>query len=83
VIDGMPGVAPGQNVTFFSETISSFGLGLFSSNVTALVYHNGTLVAQVPLVPAPESIQYGVFDLFGLKEANFTIPSNFTQGYIK
>ncbi|EHP68046.1 putative protease [Metallosphaera yellowstonensis MK1] len=80
VIDGMPGVAPGQNVTFFSATISSFGLGLFSSNVTALVYHNGTLVAQVPLVPAPESIQYGVFYLFGLKEANFTIPSNFTQG---
>lgn len=82
-ISGMPGVSPGENVTFFAETISSFGLGLFSSNVTAYVYQGNRLVAQVPMISAPDTAQYGVFILFGLKEANFTIPSNFTPGVYK
>ncbi|MCG3108295.1 hypothetical protein L3N51_00576 [Metallosphaera sp. J1] len=80
IITGLPGVAPGENVTFFAETISSFGLGLFTSNVTAYVYQGDKLVAQVPMVSAPDTVQYGIFLLFGLKEANFTVPYNFTPG---
>ncbi|QKQ99105.1 S8 family serine peptidase [Metallosphaera tengchongensis] len=83
VIDGYPGASPGENVTFFAEVFTSFGLGLFTTNVTALVYHNTTLVAEVPMVSAPEVTQFGVFSLFGLKEANFTIPGNFTPGIYK
>ncbi|WP_252896843.1 S53 family peptidase [Metallosphaera hakonensis] len=77
---GYPGSSLGSNVTFFAETISSFGLGLFSSNVTAYIYHGKELVGQVPLISAPEAVQFGIFSLFGVKEANFTIPYNFTPG---
>lgn len=81
--DGFPGVANGENVSLFAEVIDTFGLGLFSSNVTAYIYQGDKLVAQVPMVSAPDVVQYGVFNLFGLKEANFTIPYNFTPGLYK
>jgi subtilase family serine protease len=80
--DAVPSVSPGQPVTFLAAPSTSESTGTFTSNVTADIYtFGGALVASVRLQPAPNVIQFGVFDFFYYQQANFTIPANLTQGF--
>lgn len=80
--DAIPSASPGQQVTFLAQTTTASGTGAFSSNVTAKVFSlSGSLMATVPLAPAPNTVQFGVYNFFGLQQANFTIPSSFTPGF--
>ncbi|BCU69373.1 protease pro-enzyme activation domain-containing protein [Stygiolobus caldivivus] len=80
--DGFPSITPGENVTIISFTYDQSGLGIFTSNVTAYVYSpDGKLIGAVNLTPATEITQFGVYNLFGYHEGNFTIPSNASSGF--
>ncbi|QIJ32833.1 peptidase S53 [Acidianus brierleyi] len=80
--DGMPSANVGQNITLLAFTYDQAGLGLFTSNVTAFVYNpQNQLVATIPMSLAPDITEFGIYNLFGYHEANFTIPSNFTPGF--
>jgi len=81
VISGFPSASVGQNITIVAFTASPFLDGIFSANVTAYIYKDGKLVAELPLVRAPNKVLYGVFNLFYGYYNNFTIPSNFTPGF--
>ena len=82
--DAIPSASPGQLVTLLAETELTAGTGLFTSNATAKIYSlSGTLMSSVDLKPAPDTTQFGVFNFFKYQQANFTIPSNFTQGFYR
>jgi len=82
IIQAIPSASPGETVTLATQTLNaSFG-GVFTSNLSAEFYNEkGALVAKVELKPAPNSVQYGLFNFFFGQEANFTIPQNFTSGF--
>ncbi|TRM85199.1 peptidase S53, partial [Sulfolobus sp. E3] len=80
--DGLPAASPGENVTFIDLVETIEFTGLFTSNVNAFVYNpSGKLVGEVHLIPAPDTIQFGVYLLFLLYEGNFTVPNNATPGF--
>jgi len=82
--DGFSSVSPGQNITILSLTFDQNGLAIFTSNVTAFIYSpQGKLIASIPMKLAPDATQFGIFNLFGLHEANYTIPLNATTGIYK
>jgi subtilase family serine protease len=82
--DAIPSAAPGQLVTFLARTITSADTGAFTSNATADIYSlSGVLEASVVLQPAPNAVQFGVFNFFGYQQANFTIPANLPPGFYK
>ncbi|MEM0173041.1 MAG: protease pro-enzyme activation domain-containing protein, partial [Sulfolobaceae archaeon] len=78
---GFPSVAVGQNITIIAYTLSPTFEGVLSSDVTAYIYKDGKLMAKVPLIRAPNSVLFGIYNLFYLYYNNFTIPSNFTAGF--
>ncbi len=81
-LDALPSASPGQKITLYTESLSASGGGIFSSNVTAEFYSpSGQLAAKVSLKPAPNTVQYGILNLFFAQEANFTIPANFSPGF--
>jgi subtilase family serine protease len=84
-LDGaIPSAAPGQLMILLAKTQTAAGNGIYTSNVTAKVYSlSGALAASVALQPSPRTVQFGVFNFFGYNQANFTIPSNLTQGFYK
>ncbi len=80
----IPSAAPGQQVVLLASTQTAQGTGVYTSNVTAKIYSlSGTLMASVDLAPAPNSAQYGVFNFFRYNQANYTIPTAFSQGFYK
>lgn len=82
--DGFSSVSPGQNITILSFTFDQNGLAIFTSNVTAFIYNpQGKLIASLPMIPAPDTVQFGIFLLFGFHEANFTVPMNASPGFYK
>ena len=82
--EAIPSASPGQLTTLLAETELASGNGIFTSNVTANVYSlSGTLMASVKLAPAPNTVQFGVFNFFKFQQANFTIPANLTQGFYR
>jgi subtilase family serine protease len=79
---GIQSVAPGQTLVFLARPITASSLGQFNSNVTANIYNStGSLTASVRLSPAPNSIQFGIYNFFPAQQANFTVPSNMTSGF--
>jgi subtilase family serine protease len=82
--DAVPSVSPGQLVTFLATPSTSESTGNFTSNVTANVYNlGGVLVASAHLQPAPNVIQFGVFNFFSSQQANFTIPASLAPGFYR
>jgi subtilase family serine protease len=82
--EAIPSVAPGQLAVLLARSVTANLMGIYESNVTAKIYSlSGTLMASVKLQPAPKIAQFGAFDFFGYQQANFTIPSNFTEGFYK
>ena len=82
--EAIPSASPGQLTTLLAQTQLASGTGVFTSNVTAKIYSlSGTLMASVKLAPAPNTVQFGVFNFFRFQQANFTIPSNMTQGFYR
>jgi subtilase family serine protease len=82
--DAIPSASAGQQVVLLARTVTSAGTGAFTSNATADVYSlSGTLMASVKLQPAPNTVQFGVFNFFNYQQANFTIPANLTQGFYR
>ena len=82
--DGFSSVSPGQNITILSLTFDQNYLAVFTSNVTAFIYNpQGKLIASIPMTLAPSVVQFGIYYLFGLHEANYTIPLNATPGIYK
>jgi subtilase family serine protease len=82
--DAIPSASPGQFVTFLAQALTSEGTGMFTSNITAKIFSlSGILMASVNLKPAPNVVQFGDYNFFTYQQANFTIPSNFTQGFYK
>ena len=82
--DAIPSATPGEQVTFLAQTKTAAGTGFFTSNVTAKVFSlSGALVSSVELTPAPNSVQFGVFNFFRYQQANYTMPKNLTQGFYK
>ena len=82
--DAIPSATAGEQVTFLAQTKTAAGTGLFTSNVTANVYSlSGALMSSAKLSPAPNSVQFGVFNFFRYQQANYTIPKNLTQGFYK
>jgi subtilase family serine protease len=82
--DAIPSASQGQLVTLLAETELTAGTGIFTSNATAKIYSlSGTLMSSVNLTPAPDKVQFGVFNFFRYQQANFTIPSNLTQGFYR
>ena len=82
--DAIPSVTAGEQVTFLARTETADGLGQFTSNVTAKIYSlSGAAMASVRLAPAPNSVQFGVFNFFRYQQANYTIPKNLTQGFYR
>ncbi len=80
--EAIPSASPGQQVTLLARAETAGGNGLFTSNVTAKILTlSGSVMASVKLRPAPNSVQFGVFNFFGYQQANFTIPSNLTAGF--
>ena len=78
----IPSAAPGQRVVLLASTQTAGGTGVYTSNVTAKIYSlSGALMASVDLQPAPNTVQYGVFNFFKYNQANYTIPSSFSQGF--
>ena len=84
-LDGaIPSAAPGQETVLLAKTSTAGGAGVYTSNATADFYSlSGALVASAKLQPSPNKAQFGVFNFFGYNEANFTVPSNLTQGFYK
>lgn len=79
---GLPSATPGQQITLLAAARTEAGLGAFDSNITAYFYSpSGSLTGQVNLQPAPNTVQFGTLNLFGLEQANYTIPSNFVPGF--
>jgi subtilase family serine protease len=79
-----PSAAPGQRLVFLAQTKTASGEGVFTSNTTADVYSlSGALMASAKLQPAPNAVQFGVFDFFRFAQANFTVPANLTQGFYR
>ncbi len=79
---GLPSAAPGQQITLLAAARTEAGLGAFDSNITAYFYSpSGLLMGQVNLQPAPNTVQFGILNLFGFEQANYTIPSNFMPGF--
>jgi subtilase family serine protease len=82
--DAITSVSPGQLVTFLASPSTAESAGKFTSNVTASIYElDGTLVASVQLQPAPNSVQFGVFNFFYYQQANFTIPAYLKAGFYR
>ena len=82
--DAITSVAPGEQVTLLAQTRTAAGEGIFTSNVTAKVFSlSGAQMASVRLTPAPNTVQFGVFDFFRYQQANYTVPKNLTQGFYK
>lgn len=73
--DGTPSVSPGQTLLFLAMVSDPFGFGYFTSSVFVDIYNlNGTLVAQVPLQPAPSPLLY-------YQIGYFVVPSNMPPGW--
>ncbi|MGP8125526.1 MAG: hypothetical protein ACLQEQ_06635 [Nitrososphaerales archaeon] len=82
--DAVSSVAPGQPVTFLAAPSTSESTGAFTSNVTADIYTlGGAPVASVHLQPAPNAVQFGVFNFFNYQQANFTIPADLASGFYR
>ncbi len=82
--DAIPSVSPGQLVTFLAAPSTSESTGTFTSNVTANIYTlGGTLAASAHLQPAPNVIQFGVFNFFYYQQANFTVPADLRPGFYR
>lgn len=82
--DAVSSVAPGQPVTFLAAPLTSESTGAFTSNVTADIYTlGGTRIASVNLQPAPNTIQFGVFNFFKYQQANFTMPADIAPGFYR
>jgi subtilase family serine protease len=82
--DAIPSASAGENVTFLAKAETATGAGLFTTNITAKVYSlSGALMASVRLQPAPNKVQFGVFNFFRYQQANFTVPANLTRGFYK
>jgi subtilase family serine protease len=82
--DAVPSASPGQSVTFLAQTLTSQVTGGFTSNVTANIYTlEGALVASTKLQPAPNKVQFGVYNFFRYQQANFTLPSSLAAGFYK
>jgi subtilase family serine protease len=82
--EGMPSASPGQQITLVAAARTGSGLGAFDSNITAFFYsQSGSVVGQVRLQPAPDTVQFGILNLFGLQMANYTLPGNFTPGFYR
>jgi subtilase family serine protease len=82
--EGTPSASPGQQVTLVAAARTSSGLGAFDSNITAFFYSpSGLVMGQVRLRPAPDTVQFGILNLFGLQMANYTLPGNFTPGFYR
>ena len=82
--DAIPSASPGQLVTLLAETELASGNGAFTSNVTAKIFSlQGTLMSSVKLAPAPNTVQFGVFNFFKFQQANFTIPATLTPGFYR
>jgi subtilase family serine protease len=82
--DAIPSAAPGQQVVLLAEPRTYNGAGMFTSNVTANFYSlSGALVASTALEPSPDTTQFGAFNFFPYRQANFTIPTSFSPGFYK
>lgn len=82
--EALPSVVPGEQVTLLAQTQAADGSGVFTSNATAKIYSlSGAQMATVSLEPAPNRVQFGVFNFFRYQQANYTIPTNLTQGFYK
>ena len=82
--EAIPSVSPGEQVTFLAHAQTADGEGNFTSSVAASIYSlSGELVASVPLQPAPNTVQFGVFNFFGYQQANFTIPGTLAPGFYR
>jgi subtilase family serine protease len=82
--DGFPSIAPGENITVLAFTFDQNGLAIFTSNVYVFIYNpQGKLIGKLNTTLATEATQFGVYDLFGFHEVNYTIPRNATPGFYK
>lgn len=82
--DAISSVSPGQEVAFLASTASSNSSGMYTSNMTAGIYTlGGELVTSVQLEPAPNIVQFGIYDFFSYQQANFTIPTYAASGFYR
>jgi subtilase family serine protease len=78
----LPTAMPNQTITLIAATLTSNSTGLFDSNVSAsFISSSGNTLATLQLYPSPSTTQFGILNLFGFHQANFTIPSYFTPGF--
>ena len=78
----LPTAYPGQTITLIAATLTSNNTGLFDSNISAsFINSSGNTIATVQLYPSPSTTQFGILNLFGFHQANFTIPSYFSPGF--
>lgn len=84
IFNGFASVGPGDNITVLGASFTILGLGLFTSQVTAMLLTlNGTVIEKVPMKLAPATVQFGIFKLFGWHIVNITIPSGIKPGFYK
>lgn len=82
--DAIPSASPGQQVALIASPSTAESTGTFTSEVTASIFAlDGTLVAAVTLQPAPNAVQFGVFNFFYYQQANFTIPTYLQPGFYR
>jgi len=82
VVSGVGSATPGESILLEAMAFNQFGLGEFTSNITANIYNQqNALVAKVPLQPAPNERIYGIRNFFFRQIALFKIPLNFTPGF--
>lgn len=82
VISGTGSASVGSTILLEAMAFDQQGLGEFTSNITAFIYNvQGTLVAKVPLQPAPNRVIFGLRNYYFRQIALFKIPSSFTPGF--
>ena len=82
VISGAGSASIGGTILLEAEAFDQFGLGQFTSNITANIYNQqGSLVAQVPLQPAPNRVIFGLRNYYFRQIALFKIPQSFSPGF--